>query len=175
LGVSAAAVGGLEAARIYMAPAMLVVSGVSSFLFASYAARSDAPLPELVRLADRSVLTLLCAIGAFCVVAVSLVGWLGPVLTGGKYELSLVTVGGWAAYAASAAAVTPYGQLAAVRGRQVAVLAWRVADSVVSLLAVIVLVNAQSSVVWVPSVLAGGSLLGGVAIRRFVLGSHRDE
>lgn len=173
--VSAAAVGRLEAARIYMAPAMLVVAGVSSFLFASYASRSDAPLSELVHLADGIVLKLLGAIGAFCVVAVTLMGWLGTLLTGDKYELSLVMVGGWAAYAASVAAVMPYGQLAAVRGRQAAALAWRVADSIVSLFAVILLVRTQRSVVWVPFVLAAGSVLGGAALRCFVLGSERDE
>lgn len=169
LGVGATAVGGLEAARIYMAPAMLVVTGMGSFLFASYAARSDAPLADLVRLADRSVLTLLCLVGGFGVAAVSLIGWLGPLLTNGKYELSVITVGGWAAYAASAAAVTPYGQLAAVRGRQAAVLGIRAADSVFSLLAVVVVVAINDSVQWVPAVLAVGSLFGGLAIRQLPL------
>ena len=77
---------------------------------------------------------------------------------------------GWVAFAASVAAVTPYGSLAAVvRGRQAAVLAWRVADSVVSLVAVTIVVVVDGSTEWVPIVLAIGSLLGGLAIRQVVL------
>lgn len=167
--VSTVALGRLEAARIYVAPALLAVGGISSYLFSSYAARSESPLPNLVRLADRSVLGLLGAIGAFGAVALLAMSSLGPVLTGGDYELSAVSVAGWVMYAASVAAVTPYGQLAAVRGRQLAVLGLRVADSVVSFVLVLVVLLFDRSVAWVPVALSVGSICGGLAIRQIVL------
>lgn len=167
--VGIAATGELEAARIYMAPALLVVGGVSSFLFASYAIDRGVALAESVRRADRSVLGLLGAVAALGTIAVLLLPVVGPLLTGDDFALSLPAVVGWAAYAASVAAVTPYGSLAAVRGRQAAVLAWRVSDSVLSLGMVAVLLAVTRSIAWAPAVLAVGSLLGGLAIRQFVL------
>lgn len=164
-----AATGQLEAARIYVAPAMLVVGGVSAVLFASYATRKATPLEALIRTADHSVVALVALITLFGVVAVLALPWLGPLLTDGEYPLQVPAVVGWVAFAASVAAVTPYGSLAAVHGRQAAVLAWRAADSVVSLVAVVVVVLAGRSAEWVPVVLAVGSLLGGLAIRQLVL------
>lgn len=164
-----AATGQLEAARIYVAPAMLVVGGVSAFLFASYAVRRETPLDQLIRTADRAVVGLVSAIAVFGVAAILALPVLGPLLTGGQYALQVPAVVGWVAFAASVAAVTPYGSLAAVRGRQAAVLAWRVADSVTSLVAVAVVVAVDGSAQWVPLTLAVGSLLGGLAIREGVL------
>ena len=169
VGLGLAATGQLEAARIYVAPAMLVVGGVSAFLFATYANRRSTPLEKLIRMADRSVIGLVAAITLFGVVAVLALPLLGPLLTDGEYALQIPAVIGWVAFAASVAAVTPYGSLAAVRGRQAAVLSWRVADSVVSLVGVIFVVVVDDSAQWVPIVLAVGSLLGGLAIRQVVL------
>ena len=57
-----AATGALEAARIYTAPMLLVVSGASSFLFASYASSTGSQSPaqsrRAARRADRGVLGL---------------------------------------------------------------------------------------------------------------------
>ena len=142
VGLGLAATGQLEAARIYVAPAMLVVGGVSAFLFATYANRRSTLLEKLIRMADRSVIGLVAAITLFGVVAVLALPLLGPLLTDGEYALQIPAVIGWVAFAASVAAATPYGSLAAVRGRQAAVLSWRVADSVISL------VGAASSSSW---------------------------
>jgi hypothetical protein len=152
-----------------MAPALLVVGGLSSFLFASYAIDRGVPLTESVRRADRSVFGLIVVVLAFGAFALVMLPIVGPLITDGDFELSVPAVAGWAAYAASVAAVTPYGSLAAVRGRQAAVLAWRVSDSVLSLAMVTVLLLGTRSFTWVPTVLAFGSLLGGLAIRQFVL------
>ena len=167
--VGAAAAGRLEAARIYTAPTLLIVSGVSSVLFASYAAANRATSDAvLLSKADRSVGTLVAAIAAFCLAAVAALPWLGPILTGGGYQLSILAVIGWSVYAASVAAVTPYGSLAAVRGRQTAVLCLRVADSALSLAAAVLLLHVHQ-VDWVPFAMSVGSLLGGVAIRQLLL------
>jgi len=162
-----AATGQLEAARIYAAPTFLFVTGLSSFLFASFAKDTATPLARLVKRADRLVLLLvaatMCAGGVF----VAALPWLGPLIFGQPLNLWLCV--GWLAYAVSVSAVTPYGALAAVRHHQVAVFACRVTDSVLSLTVVAVLLWSGASVTVVPFVLTAGSFLGGLAIRWLVL------
>lgn len=167
--VGLATMGALEAARIYTAPMLLVVSGASSFLFASYAASTSRQSRELLRRADRGVLGLFGGTIAMSVVAVAAIGFAGPLLIGDSIELSVTAVIGWCAYAVSVAAVTPYGALAAVRRRQAAVLGLRTADSVLSLSAVAALLVAGGDPTYVPLVLAGCSLAGGIAIRQLLL------
>jgi O-antigen/teichoic acid export membrane protein len=164
-----AATGALEAARIYTAPLLLVVSGTSSFLFASYASAKPEQSSGLLRRADRGVLGLFGATIAMGVMAVLAMGVLGPLLTSDDIDLSAVAVIGWCAYAVSVAAVTPYGALAAVQRRQAAVLLLRTADSVLSLIGVVLLLTLGGAVDWVPLVLAAGSLAGGIAIRQLLL------
>ena len=81
----------------------------------------------------------------------------------------LLAVIGWITYTASIAAVTPYGALAAVGGRQAAVFGVRAADTVVAIAFAWVLLGAGGSVQWVPAVLAVASVLGGLAIRFLIL------
>ena len=164
-----ATVGSLEAARIYTAPMLLVVSGAGSFLFASYAASSARDSRTLLRRADRGVLGLFGATVAMSVVAVAAIGFVGPLLVGDEIALSATAVVGWCAYAVSVAAVTPYGALAAVRRRQAAVLGLRTADSVLSLAAVAALLLVGGDPTVVPLLIAGCSLAGGVAIRQLLL------
>ena len=167
--VGVAAAGQLEAARIYTAPALLVVFGLNSFLFASYAIDKSQSMAVALRRADRGVSFLVAVTLAFGLVAVVCIPVLGPLLAGAQYDLSLISVMGWLAYSISVATVTPYGALAAVRGLQAAVLAVRVADSLVSLALAAALISLTSSAEWVPFGLAIGSFAGGFVIRRYVL------
>ena len=164
-----AAAGELEAARIYTAPAMLAVFGLSGFLFANFAVDREQPMRTALRAADRGVLVLVVVILLFGVGAVLIIPLLGPLLTGGEYDISVLTVTGWLVYTLSVATVTPYGALAAVRGLQAAVLVVRIADSVFSLALAAALVYLVRSIEWVPIGLAVGSVAGGVAIRQYVL------
>jgi O-antigen/teichoic acid export membrane protein len=165
-----AAVGELEAARVFVAPAMLLVQGVASYLFASYAADRDQPVPVLLRRADRAAVTMLAGCSLLAVAAALAVPVLGPVLTGGRFELAVAAVVGWGVYAASCAAVLPYGSLAAVRGAPGKVLALRVLDSTVAVLVTLLAVLAMGMPwMWVPWVLAGGSFLGGYLCRALLL------
>ena len=164
-----AAAGELEAARIYTAPAMLAVFGLSGFLFASFAVDREQPMRTALRAADRGVLVLVVVILFFGVGAVLIIPLLGPLLTGGEYDISVLTVTGWLVYTLSVATVTPYGALAAVRGLQAAVLVVRIADSLFSLALAAALVYLVRSIEWVPIGLAVGSVAGGVAIRQYVL------
>jgi O-antigen/teichoic acid export membrane protein len=165
-----AAVGELEAARVFVAPAMLVVQGVASYLFASYAAAQDQPLAQLLGRADRGATTMLATCTLLAVGAALAVPWLGPAVTGDSFALSVTAVLGWGVYAASCAAVQPYGSLAAVRGAPAKVLLLRVLDSSAALAvtALAVLVWGMPFV-WVPWVLAGGSFIGGYLCRRLLL------
>ncbi len=161
------AVGLIEAARVYVAPALLAVSGLTSFLFVRYAKDRERPLRELLRRADRTVLALLGGTVLLGAVGVLLLPWLGPLLFGVAPDAWVVV--GWLAFTAAVAATTPYGSLAAVHGGQRRVFGLRLADSLLSLAGVAVLLLAGGQPGWAPLVLAGGALLGGAAIRFLVL------
>lgn len=167
--VSLAAAGELEAARIYMAPAMIVVGGVSTFLFASYASeRRTASRGDQLRTVDRNVAMLVIVVTLLCGAAVSVKPWLAPLLTDGQYDLSVTAVVSWAVFAAAVAMSTPYGQMAAVRGHHVAVFVIRSVDALVSLTVLLLLLHLDMSVGLAPLVLAIGSVAGGLSMRWFV-------
>ena len=162
--------GELEAARLFVAPAMLLVSGYSTFLFASFATRMRLPMGALLVKADRAVFQLLAVtvvIGGLCLLALPQIGELA---TG--HRLNFLMIVGWLAYAASVATVTPYGALAAVRGKQAAVFGLRMADSSFSLAAAVSLLSLGAPAEIVPFALTLGSLMGGIAIRWFLLRPH---
>jgi O-antigen/teichoic acid export membrane protein len=162
-----AATGLLEAARTYVAPALLIIGGLSSFLFVSFAKDKSRPVRELLRRADKAVLALLAGTVAIGVVAVLALPVAGPLLF--PETPDLVAVLGWLAYAASVAAVTPYGALAAVGGKQAVVFGVRVGDTIVSIVAVATALALGMGVPLVAVVLSVGSILGGAAIRFFIL------
>lgn len=164
---SLAATGLLEAGRLYVAPATLAVSGLGSYLFVSFARDARKPLAEKLRAADRAVLAL---VGFSILVGVALVALLpslGALLFG--IAPPLVAVVGWIAYTVSIAAVTPYGALAAVGGRQAAVFVVRAIDTAAAVVLVAVLLSAGAGVPWVPVALAAASVLGGFTIRWVIL------
>ncbi len=170
LAASQAAVGRLEAARVYMAPALLVVQGAGSFLLAMYAVNRNTPIRQAVRRADRAAIALVGASLVMGVVATASVGWAGPLISGHEYSIDPLAVAGWAVFAASVAAVMPYASLAAVRGRQIVVVMLRFADAAISL-------AAAAAVLWwitgnpsvVPFAIACGSLGGALLQRRVAL------
>jgi len=171
-----AAVGQLEAARILVAPALVMVQGLGSYLFSSYAADRHVPTAELRDRADRAALILLGSAvlvgGVAGVVLPTVGGW----LTGGRYTLSLLAVLGWACYAASVAAVLPYGSLAAVRGRQQWLLLIRIIDSVLSLaIAAVALLVIGTGAAWLPWLLSIGSFVGGLLCRQVLLGAAEQQ
>jgi len=157
------ATGLLEAGRVYVAPALLLVSGLSSYLFASFARERDRPLPERLRRSDRAVVALLGVTVAIGLVALLLLPVAGPMLFSARPQP--IAVLGWLAYTASVAAVTPYGALAAVSGGQAVVFGVRVADTALSLAAVMVGLSLGLDPAWSAALLAVGSLAGGLVLR----------
>lgn len=164
------ALGELEAARVYLAPAALLVQGVGSFLLASYARERDAGSGALLQRADRATGALLVASVLVGVTATLMTPVLGDLITRGAFDLSLVAVLGWAVYSASIATVMPYASLAAVIGRQSRVVLLRVMDSTLSLAALAVtLVLLDASAAWSPWCLAAGSFAGGALARQLIV------
>ncbi len=162
--------GRLEAARVYMAPALLVVTGMGSLMLPMWVKRRNEGLRRLLQRADHAA----AALGATTLIVgglgAALLPIAGPVVTGGRYEIEGLAVFGWAVYAASSAAVTPYGTLAALQAGQGRVVAMRLVEPAVGLLAlVIALWVFDLSASWTPYLLALGSFASGYAIRAGVL------
>lgn len=170
LAAGSTAVGELEAARVFVAPALLLVQGVASYLFASYAAAQRDPVSTLLARADRGAAVMLTGCTLLALAAAWAAPTFGHLLTGDGFRLSVAAVLGWGVYAASCAAVLPYGSLAAVLGAPARVFVLRLADSALALLltAVALLVR-DLSFAWVPWLLSGGSFVGGYLCRRLLL------
>lgn len=167
--VGRAAYGELEAARLFVAPAILGVAGASSYLFARVAATRDVPTARLLRQGDQGAAVLTLAALGLGVIAVVLVPSLGTAVVGETFALDRWSVFGWSVYAAAGAAATPYGVLAAVRGRQGVAFAVRLAEAVAAVGGVALAMAVGWSAVTVPYVLAMFSLLGGLGLRRLIV------
>ena len=165
-----AAYGQLEAARVYMSPALLVVQGLGGYLFVSYARARDVAMSTLVRRADRAATLMLVSTLVVGVPGTALVPLLGPIVTGPSFSLEPAAVFGWVVYAASSAILMPYASLVAVRGRQQVVVSLRVVESVATLGLLVVALNLPSAATWwAPYLLALGSFLDALVIRAIVI------
>ncbi|MGI9821986.1 hypothetical protein [Agromyces sp. Marseille-Q5079] len=164
---SLAAVGMIEAARTYVAPVTLVVSGLGSFLFVHFAHDHDSTLFGKLRSADRAVLALVALIAVVGAAMLLVLPWLGPLLFG--EPLDVVAVLGWIAFSTSIAAVAPYGALASVAGRQSAVFAIRAADTGLAVILAGVLLVVGGDPAYVPAVIAIAPILGGIVVRNLLL------
>ncbi|SFR84141.1 Membrane protein involved in the export of O-antigen and teichoic acid [Agromyces sp. CF514] len=164
---SLAAVGMIEAARTYVAPATLMVSGLGSFLFVHFAHDREASLAGKLRSADRAVLALVGLVVVVGGVMLALAPWLGPLLFGAP--LDLIAVAGWIAFSTAIAAVAPYGSLASVAGAQGRLFAVRAADTLLAVVLAVGLLVAGGEPAYVPAVIAIAPVLGGLVVRRFLL------
>jgi len=123
----------------------------------------------MLHFADCAVVKLFFAVSVLGALALLAVPIVGPVLTDGETDLSLLAVAGWAALASTTALVTPYGQLASVHGRQRSVFAIRLTESIASLAVMYVAVAATDSAMGAPVALAVCSLPSGWAIRKLLI------
>ncbi len=167
--VGRAAYGELEAARLFVAPAILGVAGASSYLFARFANTRDVATLRLLRQSDQGAAVLTAAALGLGALAVVLVPSLGVAVVGDGFDLDRWSVFGWSVFAAAGAAATPYGVLAAVRGRQGAAFTVRLAEAGAAVGGVALVMVAGWSAATVPYVLALFSLLGGLGLRRLIV------
>lgn len=171
----AAAYGPLEAARVYTAPTLTIVAGLGSFLLPHYvtmsrnAAGENGPVTRALRSADRVAMGLAGAVAMISVAAVLLQPVVEPLLTGGDYDMPVLAVAGWGAYAVAGAVLLPYSGVATVQRRQRRVLAFRLLEfAALGVVTLLVLLVADGQA-WAPLALAAGPLLAAVAVRQAVL------
>ena len=165
----ASALGHLESARILVAPALLMVQGLGSYLLASYGRDRVLPLVALVARARRSSAALVLGglgVGALIWLSAPVAG---PWVTGGEFVVPRLAVAGWVFYAAAIASMQPFVSLAAARGRQRAMLGVRLMDAAVSLVALVVWLMADLPTAATPFVLALGPVVAGLVTRFVVL------
>ncbi|GFM17030.1 uncharacterized protein PO1_contig-013-4 [Mycobacterium sp. PO1] len=170
-GLSAA--GELEAARIYTAPAMLLVVGLGAYLFSSYARDKQRPLKEEIRSVDRQVVVLGGWIAMLSICIAVAVPQVSPLIAGQQVSMTMTI--GWLVYILSVATTSCYANLAAVRGFERATLAVRSFDSGLSVIFVIAAMwvyqktDSDLLVEAAPFAIAVGSFIGGFILRRYVL------
>jgi O-antigen/teichoic acid export membrane protein len=171
----AAAYGPLEAARVYTAPTLTIVAGLGSFLLPHYvtmsrnAAGENRPVTRALRSADRVAMGLAGAVAMISVAAVLLQPVVEPLLTGGDYDMPVLAVAGWGAYAVAGAVLLPYSGVATVQRRQRRVLAFRLLEFVALGVVTLLVLLVGGGQEWAPLALAAGPLLAAVAVRQAVL------
>jgi O-antigen/teichoic acid export membrane protein len=170
LTLGAAALGEVEAARIYAAPALLAVQGFGSYLLSSYVRDKDLELQVLVRRAWAAALFMIGAALAFGAILTILAPLTSAFVTGPNIPVDRLAVAGWALFVAGTASCQPFASLAAARGRQIRVFVCRCIDATFAIGLVAFLVGlVGASAAWTPFALAAGVMLGGALVRQFVL------
>ncbi len=136
--VGAAAVGPIEAARLFAAPATLLAGGAGSFLLVRAVRLRSHSVPPAGhgegerRRCDRAALLLAGVTGALSLAAVGAAELAGPLVTAGRYPLPISAVVGWSAHAVALAGSIPYASSAAVRGRHVTVAVIRLGEALLA-------------------------------------------
>jgi len=92
-----------------------------------------------------------------------------PLITGGNYDMPVLAVAGWGAYAVAGAVLLPYSGVATVQRRQRRVLGFRLLEFVALGAVALVVTLVDGGEAWAPMVLAVGPLLAAFAVRQAVL------
>jgi hypothetical protein len=164
-----AALGRLELARIYVAPALLSVQGLGSYLLSTYVRDKGLALPVLTRRAWRASLGMVAGALIIGAVIVGVAPLVSGVVSGPNVPLDLLAVAGWVLYVAASGSLQPFASLAAARGRPSHVLRCRLVDAILVVTLIPLLLGLGLSVSWTPFILAAGLVLGGILVRQFAL------
>jgi O-antigen/teichoic acid export membrane protein len=172
--VSTAALGDLEAARVYMSPALLVANGVGGYLLATYSRQRHLSRRQSLRVANIAAASLTTTTVLLCALSILLIPYLGPLMTGGSTQISVVAVISWALLSASIALGMPYASLGAVRGRPSLVVGLRIVDTALSVTFVAVLLYVvEGAAALVPAAMAVAGFIGAGLLRWVGLASNR--
>ena len=163
------ALGLVEGARIFVAPVLLIVQGLGSYLLSSYVRDQQLGVPALRRRAWRASLMMMAGALVVGTAIVLAAPYLGHLVSGPSFEIERLTVAGWVCYVMASASFQPFASLAAVKGRQRRVFACRLADAGFAVVLLTSLLAAGVSAAWTPFVLASGLVVGGLLVRQFVL------
>lgn len=166
---STAALAGVEAARLLLAPALTFVNGAGWFLLGDFAKAERDGRPLRARQAVRA-----CGLMAGIALVMSLAGillvdWLGPVVTGGSFDVDKVALAGWGLYAVCFACTLPLASLATARKRSRSVFVIRGVESLSGLLVLAVLLVADPGhAPAAPYCLGAGGLVSAVMLWRML-------
>ncbi len=163
------ALGLVEGARIFVAPVLLIVQGLGSYLLSSYVRDSALGLPVLRKRAWKTSLMMIAGAVVVGTAIVLSAPYLGHLVSGPSFNIERLTVAGWVVYVMASASFQPFASLAAVRGRQRRVFTCRLIDATVTVIALTALLAGGVGAAWTPFVLAAGLFLGGLLVRQFVL------
>lgn len=163
--VGRASYGEIEAARVFVAPAILALGGVGSYLFAVGARDRHLPRGVALRRADVAAVRLVLMTVAVAGLCVLFLPVLGGIIENGRFQIDMLNVIGWSAYSAAVAVSTPYSMLATVRARLSITLLLRVAEAVVGTLMVVLTLAWGWPVSTVPMVMALAALAAAVGVR----------
>lgn len=164
-----AALGLVEGARILVAPVLLTVQGLGSYLLSSYVRDKELGVVNLRRRAWRASSMMMAAALLVGSVVVTFADQLGRFVSGPDFSIERLTVAGWVCYVVASASFQPFASLAAVKGRQRKVFACRLLDAAFALALLVTILAAGVSAAWTPFVLAAGLVFGGFLVRGLVL------
>ncbi|GAA4106667.1 hypothetical protein [Actinomadura miaoliensis] len=166
---STAALAAVEAARLLLAPALTFVNGAGWFLLGDFAKAEREGRPMRARQAVRA-----CALMAGIALVMSLAGilladWLGPVVTGGSFDVDGLAAVGWGVYAVCFACTLPLASLATARKRSRTVFVIRGVESLVGLLVLAVLLAVDAGAASIaPFCLGAGGLVSAALLWRML-------
>ena len=130
-----AVLGGIEAARLLMAPGITIINGSGWFLLGDFAIAQRTGQPVRTRRALRATGVLVAVTSVLGVISVASVTWLEPLLTADSFAVSRTALVGWAIYTVCFACTMPMGNLAAARRQSRLVFAIRGIETIIGLLA----------------------------------------
>jgi O-antigen/teichoic acid export membrane protein len=162
---STAVLGGIEAARLLLSPAVTVVVGSGGYLLSRFAQAAKQGRPAGAGQALRMALALAGVTLVLSAVGIGLAGPLGPVITGGDFAVDEIALYGWAVWAFSFALTMPLAVLGTSRKRSRLVSAIRGAESALGLaaLAVVLAVDARWAS-YAPFCLGAGGLVSSAVL-----------
>ncbi|GAA3945096.1 hypothetical protein GCM10023085_29030 [Actinomadura viridis] len=166
---STAALAGVEAARLLLAPALTFVNGAGWFLLGDFAKAEREGRPMRARQAVRA-----CALMAGIALVMSLAGILlaaplGPLVTGGSFEVDGTALAGWGIYAVCFACTLPLASLATARKRSRTVFAIRGVEALTGLLVLAVLLAVdEGNAALAPYCLGIGGLISAALLWRML-------
>ncbi len=163
----AAAVGSLEANRVLVAPALLAVQGLGSFLLVHMAEERRAGGSGDLGKADRIAGLLGGGTVAMALLLTAATPWISPLLLGPEVPVDPLMVLGWGTMAIGVALTLPYSSLAAVHGGAHRVVLIRAIDAAFSIALAWWLLAAwgDAGVPLVPFALGLAALVGAVVQR----------
>ncbi|WP_153531838.1 hypothetical protein [Actinomadura macrotermitis] len=166
---STAALAGVEAARLLLAPALTFVNGAGWFLLGDFAKAEQAGRPMRAAQAVRACglmagIALVLSLGG-----VLLVDWLGPLVTGGSFAVDEVALAGWGLYAVCFACTLPLASLATARKRSRTVFTIRAVEAGTGLVVLAALLAADSGrAAAAPYCLGAGGLVSAALLWRML-------